>query len=337
MTIVIRRPVGVLVGLAAAAAMLTACGSGPSQVGSALIVGDTSVSVSQVQQELNQLLATQPAVKQAQQQGKLDQTARSIVTTHVRHDLVARVAAQSRLSVTDQQVDQVINQAGGAAKLAPALGTTPNNVRATVKDLLLEVEYARKYADSLSVTAGYVEATTRADAVAKAQQIAADPNSLPAVVAAANKNAAQGQAAGAVSTQFTVQGFLVQVQQAQQQAQQQGQQAPPVNEGPLFGTPVNSVVIFQIAPQEEPTWVVALIKSRDTNSKSALPTGVSAADQSDLGTLQQIGLSLMQAESARAGVRISPRYGVWDPVDMQVTPSDDQSLGQVFPVKHALS
>lgn len=332
---VIRRPVGVFVGLAAAAALLTACGSGPSQVGSAWIVGDASTSVSQVQQELNQLLATQPAVRQAQQQGKLDQTARGIVTTQVRHVLIGREAARLRLTATDQQVDQLISQSGGVAKLAPALSTTQANVRSAVRDLLLEAQLARRVADSLTVTVGYVETSTRAEAVAKAQQIAANPGSLNAIVNEANKSAPQGQAVGATSTQFSVQGFLVQVQQAQQQAQQQGQQAPAVNEGPLFGTPVNSVVIFQIAPQQTPTWVVALIKARDTNSKSQLPPGVSAADTSDLGTLQQVGLSLMQDEVRQLGVRISPRYGVWDSVDMQA--AQGGAVGEVFPVKRTLS
>lgn len=332
MTIVIRRPIGVFVGLAATAALLTACGSGPSQVGAALIVGNTSVSDSQIQQELNNLLDTQSAVQQAQKQGALDQVSRHLVTSHVQHELITAAAAKFGLSVPDDQLDQAISKAGGIARTAAAEQVDEADARSVAKDSLLEVELARKYADSLSVKFGYVVASSRDEAVRDAQQLAADPNSLAGMVNAANAKAqAGGQQGAAGSTSATFQ--LPQYLQAIAQAEQQGQQAVE-NDSPIFGTPVNTVVAYQPAPSQSPTWIVALIRSRDT-SGTAPSGGASAADTADPTTLAQIGVGLLQPEAAAVGVRISPRYGTWDQAAMEVVA--DQSAGLVLPVHSSQS
>jgi hypothetical protein len=334
---VIRRPIGVFVGLAAAAAVLAGCASGPSQVGSALIVGSSSVSDNQVQSELRTMLASQPTAQQQLKQGKLDQTSRALVTSHVLHVLVGRAAAQNHLTVDDQQVDQLISQQGGPAKIAEGLGTTTANVHGAVKDLLLEAALTRKFSNTLTVDFGFVETTNRQDAIAKAQQLAANPNALPALVAQANKlaQASGGQSGGSTNATFAIASYLAGVQQSQQAAAAQGQTAPVENDGPVFGTPANTVVAFQPSPQTNPAWVVALIKSHNANGTPQVPAGTpNPADTSDLATLQQIGVSLMQSEVKQLGVRVSPRYGVWDTVGMQVSPSANQTVGVEFPVQH---
>lgn len=334
MTIVIRRSVGALVGLSVAALLLSACSSGPSQVGQAVIVGSDTVSVDTVQQELNNLLATQTQVQQAQQQGKLDQASRAIVTTDVLHLLINNVAQRDGLSVTDQQVDQFIATNGGVDKISQGLLTDSGNTRQAVKDLLLEVKLATKFADTLTVNFGYVVAPDRATALQYANKIAADPGALNGLVQQANAAAqAAGQQGGGGSTSmpFSVSAYIQGIAQQAQQAQSQGQQAPSVNDSPVFGTPVNNVVAFQPSPAEASSWIVALIKSRDPNGAKAPATG-SVADLSDLTTLQQIGISLLQPEVNQIGVRVSPRYGVWDTVGMQVAPSADQTIGVVIPV-----
>ncbi|HEX3649385.1 MAG TPA: SurA N-terminal domain-containing protein [Pseudonocardiaceae bacterium] len=332
-----RRPLAVFVGLAATAALLAGCGSGPSQVGSALIVGGSSVSVNQVQSELKDMLATQSTAQQALKQGKLDVTSRAIVTTHVLHALVGRAAAENHLSVSDQQVDQLISQQGGAKKLAPALATTTAGVHGAVKDLLLEAELTRKFSNTLTVTFGFVESPTRQDAVAKARQLAANPKVLPQLVQEANKaaQAAGGQAGGSTNSTFAIASYLAGVQQSQQAAAAQGQQAPTENDGPVFGTPANTVVAFQPSPQTNPTWVVALIKTHNEHSAPQIPAGSpDPADTADIATLQQIGVALLQPDVAKVGgVRVSPRYGVWDQVGMQVSPSANQTVGVEFPVQ----
>lgn len=326
MTIVIRRPVGVFVGLAVTAALVTACGSGPSQVGTALIVGNTSVSDSQVQQELNDILNSQPAAQQAQAQGQLAQTSRSIVTTHVLHTLVARAAVREGLTVSDPQIDQLISQSGGIGKVAQSLGTAQSDTRDVVKDVLLEAALARKYADKLSVRFGYVVAMSRQDALTKSQQLAANPNALPAMINAANAAvAASGQqgSAGGTDTTFSMATYLQSVAQA---AQQSGQ-APTENDGPIFGTPVNTVVAFQPNPSQGSAWIVALIKSRDVAGTGA------ASNSTDLATLEQIGINLLQPDASALGVRISPRYGEWNQPSMQVLAAGDQNAGVEIPVR----
>ena len=330
MTIVIRRPVGVLVGLVATAALVTACGSGPSQVGTALIVGNTSVSVDQVQQELDDVLNTQPAAQQAQAQGQLAQTSRSIVTTHVLHELVAHAAAREGLSVSEPQIDQLISQSGGIGKVAQSLGTAQSDTRDVVKDVLLEAALARKYADSLTVKFGYVVAMSRQDAITKAQQLAANPNSLPAMISAANAAvAASGQqgSAGGTNTTFSISTYL----QSVAQAEQQNGQAPTENDGPIFGTPVNTVVAFQPDPSQGSAWIVALITSRDESGPA--PAGASPASTADLSTLEQIGVSLLQPDATALGIRISPRYGVWNQPAMEVVAANDQNAGVEIPVR----
>jgi hypothetical protein len=333
-TTVIRRQVAAAV-LVAAAFLLAACGSGPSQVNAALIVGSSSVSVDQVQRELNDVLATQTATQQAQLQTKLDQASRALVRGHVLHVLLQRAATQYRLSVTDQQVDQVISQAGGTAKAAAALFIDPSNIHDGVRDLLLEVALARKYADTLKVTFGYVVAKDRATAVQDAQQLAADPKKLGPMVTAANAaaKAAGGTSGGAATTQFSISSYLQGVAQAQQQAQQQGQTAPTTDLSPVFGAPVNSVIAFQPAAQADPSWIVAIIRTRTVGAGTA-PGTPSSADSSDLGTLESVGINLLQSQvSALGGVRISPRYGNWNQAGMTVTASNDQTADVEIPVK----
>lgn len=339
MTIVIRRSVGVLVGLSAAVVLLSACGSGPSQVGSALIVGNTSVSVDQVQSELDNVLSTQAADQQAQKQGKLDEVSRGIVTSHVLHQLALRAEGEYHVNVTDQQVDQLITQIGGTAKAATALNADPADVRDGVKDVLIEAAVARRVADSLTVNFGYITAQSRAQAATYAHQIAADPGSLNTLVNSANAAAqASGSQTGAGETtaQLSVVQFLQSVQQSQQQASQSGQAASTENDSPLFGSPVNSVVVFQPDAQSNPLWVVALIKSK-TSTGTAPASGASAADSSDVGTLSTIGQNLLQADATALGVKISPRYGVWDQADMRVTAADDQTSGLELPARRVQS
>lgn len=335
MTMVIRRPFGVFVGLAAAAALLTACGSGPSQVGAALIVGDHSVSVNQVQQELRQLLATQPAVRQAQQQGALDQVSRSIVTTHALHDLVTRAAAKDGLRVTDQQVDQVISQSGGAARLAPQLETSAANLHGEVKDVLLEKALAEKLAGKLTVTFAYVVEPNRQAAVDVAHQVAADPTVMNRLVAQQNAQArAQNQQPPAsTNTPFDVASYLQIAQQISQSAQQQGQPAPTLHYDLMLGARPNTVVAFPPAPTLGSTWFVTLIKTRDPNgSPTAIPGG-SLDSVADISTLGQVGVSLLRSEVADVNVRVSPRYGVWDSVGMAVVPNANQTIGLELPVR----
>jgi hypothetical protein len=327
-TTVIRRPAAAVVVLAVAALLLAACGSGPSQVNAALIVGNTTLSVDQVQQEVNGLLASQTIAQQAQQQGKLDQVSRQVVTAHVLHVLAAAAATRYGLTISDQQVDQLISQSGGTAKVAAGLLVAPANVRDGVRDFLIEISLARKYADTLNVKLGFVAANDRPTAVKDAQRLAADPGALKAMVAAATA-ASGGQGGGQAATQLTASSYLQTI--AQQQAQQQqGAQGSSENDSPVFGAPVNTVVAFQPNAQASRGWIVAIILASDLGAG-----GSSSAAASDPTTLRALGVSLLEQEATDIGVRISPRYGTWNLADMSVAASNDQTAAVEYPVAHA--
>jgi hypothetical protein len=239
--------------------------------------------------------------------------------------------------VTDAQITQLINGSGGTAKVAGELFTTPANVRDGVRDVLLEANLARKYADTLKLTFGYVVAKDRPTAVKDAQQLAANPASLTSMVTAANAaaQASGGQGGGQATTSFSISSYLQSIAQAQQQAQQQGSPAPTENLSPVFGAPINSVIAFQPDPQGDPSWIIALIKARDLGAGTAIGAS-SSADASDLATLQAVGISLLEPEVTDVGgVRISPRYGTWNVADMSVAATDDQTAAVEIPVQHS--
>jgi SurA N-terminal domain len=298
---------GALVALAASGLVLAGCAAGPSQVDSAAIVGDTSVSVDQVQQELNTVLNTQPKAQQAQQQGKLDTVSRGIVSAQVVHTLVAQAQQREHIVVTDAQVDQLVDSSGGADAVASQLLYDADGVRDLAKDQLVEEALGRKYADRLSLTFSYFSTASRQEAVSKAQQIAEDPGSIKGMIAQAGSNGGQ---AGA---QLDLAQYL---------------QQPTGDLAPLFGAQPGTVVAFQPSAQQSPGWLVALV----TNRSVAPPTAGqgSTADSADPQALVAIGAGLLQPYAQAANIRISPRYGVWDYAGMQVVASQDQASGLVL-------
>ena len=60
---------------------------------------------------------------------------------------------------------------------------------------------------------------------------------------------------------------------------------------------------------------------------SADPSAVASLGESDLAT---IGERLLQPLAEQVGVRVNPRYGVWDPISLRVVPAD-QTDGAILP------
>jgi hypothetical protein len=309
-----------LAALTAAGLALAGCAAGPSQVDSAAIVGDTSVSVDQVQQETNTVLNTQPKAQQAQQQGKLDTVTSGILSAQVVRQLVGQAQQHEHIVVTDAQIDQLVDSSGGADAIASQLLYDPAGVRDLARDQLVEVALGRKYADRLSLTFDYFSVSSRQEALSKAQQIAADPDSIKGMIAQAGSNGGQ---AGA---KLSLQQYLA---EAEQQAEQQQSTD---NLTPLFGAPQGSVVAFQPQPQQSPGWLVAYVTERTV--APAPPAGQpSIADQTNEGLLDAIGSELLLPYAQAANIRISPRYGVWDYAAMKVVPSADQVTGVILPAR----
>jgi hypothetical protein len=312
-TIVIRRSAGATAMLTVAGLLLAGCASGPAQAGSAVIVGDTVITVDQVQQELNDILS-QSKVKQDQKNGTLDKDTRGLVTLHVLHELDNRAGKQAGLTVSDQQVDQIISQNGGAGKIADALSVDAGQIKDAVRDILLQAAFTRKYADTLTVTFDYVAADNRNDATAKATKIAADPTQITTML----HSGVQGQAGFA----FPLGQYLTGLGQA---IQQQGS-PPSTSAAVVFGARVGTVLTLQLSAQQGPQWVVALIRDRTVAANPAGATTSSAAGLPP-SVLSGIGVNLVRTLVQDVSVKVSPRYGVWDPVGMQVVTDAGQAAG----------
>src|SRR5690349_15432578 len=160
------------------------CGSGPSQVGSAVIIGSTAVPQEQVQSRLDVALGKSAAVAQLASNGiGPPEIARDVVTRMVLHDLLARTADAQHILVTEADVDAALEQGGGAdAALDQTLYDLPS-LRDRVRDQIIASRYAEQVLPGLTVTADVVAASSREDAEQKARVVAAGGRDADALFA----------------------------------------------------------------------------------------------------------------------------------------------------------
>jgi hypothetical protein len=298
--------------VAAAGALLSACGSGPSQITSAAIVGGNSVSLTAVQQQLNMVLRKEPGAKQLQQQNQLDALARNIVRLSVQHELVQKAAKDEGLVVDEAQITGLIDQQGGPEKASAGTVWDASTYRQHARDQLLLLALGRKYVDRLAVNFDYTQAPTRADALAKAQELA------HGTVQAQQEIIRRDQAA------HVAVGFNERV--AAIDHLQDGATV-------LFGALPGTVVAYpmnQNSAVGSGQWLVAVIRQRTTNAPAT--SSSAKVDQLDPQLLGALGLRLLGPVADHTGVRINPRYGVWDQVGINVASTADQSIGYSFAV-----
>ena len=280
-------------------AVVSGCG-GPSQAGTAVFVGEEAVPLERVQTQLDAALAKDDQIAQIKPQGGTTaDLARSIVTRAVLHDLLDLRAAEEGIVVTDAQIDTQIAQNGGADALIDGSLYDLPMLRERVRDDLIATQLAQREVGGLAVTADLVAATSREGADAAAAALQAGGAQADALFADP-RTSARAQTFDAVSS--------------------------PDNAGTvLFGLPAGSVVAFQPSP-EQSTWIVARVVQRRTDAPSD-PAAVSAISQSQLVA---IGQRQLQLTADRVGIRVNPRYGVWDPIEMQIV-ADGQQTGSVLP------
>lgn len=298
MTISLRRG-RLFASLAVAGVLLSGCGSGPSQVGAAAIVGDQRIPVSDVQSWFSEVLAKEPELKpQLRQQGQFDELGRSLAGQLVRKELVEQAAREDGLTVSEQQVDDMINQWGGP-QVTEGKIFTPQNLREMARTEALVTELGRRHFDGLAVTFDFTQATTRSEADRKAHQMAQGDAAVRDLIAAdaqAGVPAAAGQRLRAVDSPKLAAST------------------------PLFGAEPGTVLAFEPEPNSG-QWLVALIRQRE-----AAPTPRPAGGVDDQ-TLQGVGTFLLGDTADRVGVTLSPRYGVWDPIGLQAAPNENETTG----------
>jgi hypothetical protein len=253
------------------------------------------VPLESVQSQLQVALSRPERLAQltAQGGGPAD-VARSIVGRAVIHDLLQRRAAAEGITVSDAQIDTRIEESGGLdAALQSFIYDLPT-LRARVRDDLLAMALADKSVGGLSVKADLVAATSKSDAQRTAALLAAGGPAADALF-----GNPQTSAKGTVYDAVT---------------------SPEAAGTVLFGTPVGGVVAFQ-PDQRQSTWIVFRVTDRRTDAPFD-QQAVSAISSTQKAT---IGERLLQPDADRLGVRVNPRYGVWDPIQLRVVAQDQQA------------
>jgi hypothetical protein len=284
----------VVAAVAAVGAVVSGCG-GPVQAGSAAIVGDTSVPLGAVQTELADVLARIPP--EANQQDNGAQIARFILTNDVQHELLQRQAAALGITVSDPAVDAYIADHGGLEALLKSSGLDEPGLREQVRDTLVSANLGRRAAGGLQVTADFLTATSKDEAMSAAHQAAAGGAGVAELFSDPTTSMR-----GGVYTAASVPDTIGTV---------------------LFGTPVGDTVYFQ-PNSADPRWLVVKVTARRTD---AVPDPA-ALGQVTVGQLSAIGLSTLRPVADKLGVRINPRYGVWDRLALSVV-ATDQVVGIV--------
>ena len=288
--------------MATVGAVVSGCGTGPSQVGSAVIVGTTSVPLEQVQSRLDVALGKTDAVAQLASSGVgPPEIARDVVTGAVTHDLLARTAATDGITVTDADVDAALQQSGGAdAALSQSLYDLPA-IQERVRDRIIAIRHAQRIVPGLTVTADLIAAETRDDAAAKARVLAAG-----------------GPAADAL--------FAQNPETSRRSMSYQAVRSPEAASTVLFGLPIGRTAYFQPSPQQG-GWIVLRVTDRKEDP-NADPNAAASLGDSDLAA---IGQRLLQPLAEEVGVRVNPRFGVWDPVSMRVVAANQEG-GAILPL-----
>jgi hypothetical protein len=299
----VYRQVGrALAVVATVGVVVSGCGAGPSQVGSAVIVGTTSVPLEQVQSRLDVALGKTDVVAQLASSGVgAPDIARDVVTGAVMHDLLARTAATEGITVSEADVDAALQESGGAdAALSQSLYDL-SAIRERVRDRLIAVKHAQRIVPGLTITADLVAANSRDDAAAKARVLATGGPEADALFASNPETSRRNMSYQAV-------------------------RSPEAASTVLFGLPVGRTAYFQPSPQQG-GWIVLRVTDRQEDA-NADPSAAASLGDSDLAA---IGDRLMQPLSEEVGVRVNPRFGVWDPVSMRVVAADQQG-GAILPL-----
>ena len=283
--------------------VVSGCGSGPSQVGSAVIVGSTSVPLEQVQSRLDVALGKTDAVAQLASSGVgAPDIARDVVTGAVMHDLLARTAAAEGITVSEADVDAALQESGGAdAALSQSLYDL-SAIRERVRDRIIAVRHAQRIVPGLTITADLVAAELarrRGGQGPRARR--RRPGGRRAVRREPRDLAAQHVLPGGPQPRGGVDRAVRPARRAYR--------------------------LLPAQPAAGRGWIVLRVTDR-REDPNADPNAAASLGESDLAA---IGERLLQPLSEEVGVRVNPRFGVWDPVSMRVVAADQQG-GAILPL-----
>jgi hypothetical protein len=289
--------------------LLSGCAEGPSRVGAAAIVGDTVISIAQVQTWFDRVVADRDRKERARANGQLDDVGRRIVTEAVRHEMLRQVAERENLRFNEKKVDDLLDDLGGPAGAMRTLAREQdaewllydeNTIRDRVRDQLIALEIGRKYYESTMVSVHVAEESgSRDDAFGLANRIVADPDSIDDIL---REVAARGLGTGQESDLWLSNNPQLAAQL------------------PVFAVPAGTVMVLSCSNQpcltQASPWEVWYIESRRTDAPPADDQSVDRSEVEDT-IMANIGERLVATLMYDTRVELSPRYGVWDKVNLE--------------------
>lgn len=296
-----------------AAVVLAGCGSGPSKVNSAVIIGDNSISVDAVQDDVHWLVENVPFYEQYKEGRRLDLVSRAVVDQWVRHELLRAAVAEENLRAEPAEVDELIARAGGRAEAPAAFQTVPGKVRQVAEDTVLLRSLVERAASRISVSivgAAITEeapgSTAKDKAIELGEKIAASPARAAGLIT---------EAGGQVVQETFSLGEMI------------TGDAVNLAFSPLFTVPAGTVVTFQPDPQQGSSWIVALVTDRAETPAKGKPPRLDGLDPALIGL---VGAQLLRPYADEAGVTVSPRFGSWDRAGMAVVPGPEFANAYLF-------
>jgi hypothetical protein len=332
-----RRVLPALVAGLTALGVLTSCSStgtgaaGPEPgPGVAAVVGDRVVTTDLL---TDRIRTAAPALAQAlaHQSGApgsspldpatLAAESRELLGTAVLHEVIAEASRREGIVVAPAQVDEQVAAAGGPQATA-ATGYDPATLREVVTDQIAVTEIGRRAFDGLATTVDIGTFGSRAAADQAAARLATDPGTgvLDALPPDARVIDATLRPGGLTSDSpvrspsslvFGLPGRTVSVSGS-----------PPPSPGQSAPDPATQ------------PWTVVRVRDRETTAPPA-GGGAVPAELVDATTMFGFGLRAIQPLAVELGVRVNPRYGVWDPTQVRVAPTVADA-GTVEPLQVAL-
>jgi hypothetical protein len=290
-------------------ATLTACGTGPSQVNSAVILDDRVITVDEVQGLVDKVVK-EPAARSLAQQHKLDLVAREVVGQLIVHEVLTDVARREGVRVNQEELadlraqnpfNQELAADSGmpADQLVPELVYRARGFEAYANDQLLLAELAKQHIGRDSARYNLVSVQSEDEARDLAEKIAARPDeSADLMTAVAEKAGSEPQV---------------------------GQDTGATPDGVYLSAPDNSVFVLPAGQGEQGGggFQVVHVLSTETASTTSSEIDMSQIDASQLPALGRFVLRPVIIES---GIKISPRYGVWNDATLNVVPKAEADV-----------
>jgi hypothetical protein len=300
-------------GVAAVGLLVGGCGVGSSQLGAAAFVDGTEIPLNQVHGQLVTVLAKEgPEVRaQLEEAHQLDALSRNIVTVRIRHQLLEIAARRAGLAVDQDRVNRLIKEVGGAEAASKGTIFDANGYRQRASDKLLMVALGRAVLRNSAVTVDYTTADTRTAAKQRVEELAQ---------------------AGSTRARQLIDADVRAGKDAELGKRIVAADDPIFATTPAFGVAEGTVVAFQLGDTKP--WVIMVITNR--TDRGAQPSDhAPSIDQIDPAVLEAIGLRQLGQLGQQLGVRLNPRYGVWDPVSLHAVSDENETGGFVAPLRVA--